>query len=463
MTRRRLTLLPLAAAALALAAVVPGLWPAAAAADVAGRIQSILHKKHLDRRGTAVFVWDLHTGRQVYSQYPTTPLVPASNLKLVTAAAALQVWGKDYRIATQLLTDGEMSPAGTLDGDLYLRGLGDPSLSTLRYQRRELHMRTASVEGFVRRLKAKGVRRVTGAVVADDSWFDRRRVCAAWRPGLQDECGRITALSVDEGLRDGNRLRTPALYAAERLTKALRRAGVKVAHKPRLGETPAGALLLARQWSAPLDRLIRRLNKDSDNYFAEVLLKGLGRELADEGTTDAGLQALRDALARVGADPASYRLADGSGLSYQNRVTAGDLTRLLVAAYRRDDWPAYRDSLALAGRDGTLEDRMERTAAAGNARAKTGSLDIAASLSGYVTSADDHLLVFSIISNASDLAYWDTIKVHDAVVTALASGRLGGEPRVRATPSTRQQVTGAVAAGFVTGRALVPGVEVAGP
>lgn len=461
MTRRRVTLLPLAAVALALVAVA--VWPAAAAADVTARIQSVLSKEHLDVHGTGVFIWDLQAGRAVYSQHPSAPLVPASNLKLVTSAAALHVWGREHRIATQLLTDGELSPSGTLRGDLYLRGLGDPSLSTLRYQRRELHLRTASVEGFVRRLKAKGVRRVDGAVVADDSWFDRRRVCATWRPGLQDECGRITALSVDEGLRDGNRLRTPSLYAAERLSKALKRAGIKVTHTPRVGETPVGASLLARQWSAPLDRLIRRLNKDSDNYFAEVLLKGLGRELADEGTTDAGLQALRDTLQRVGADTASYRFADGSGLSYQNRITASDLARLLVAAYRRDDWPAYRDSLAVAGRDGTLRDRMEHTAAAGNARAKTGSLDIAASLSGYVSSADDHLLVFCIISNADDLAYWDTIEAHDAVVVALASSRIGGETRVRSTPSARQQLTGAAAAGFLTGRALVPSVEVPGP
>ena len=98
----------------------------------------------------------------------------------------------------------------------------------------------------MRRLKAIGVRRVHGAVVADDSWFDRRRIVVTWKPGLQEECGRLAALSADEGLRDGNRLRSPALYAAQLLTTALRKAGIKVDDRPRLGTTPAGA----RSWRA---------------------------------------------------------------------------------------------------------------------------------------------------------------------------------------------------------------------
>ena len=386
--------------------------------------------------------------------------MPASNLKLVTSAAALLAWGEDYRIPTQLLADDGPSPGGTLAGDLYLRGLGDPSFSNLRYQRHELHLRTASIEGFVRRLKADGVRRVHGAVVADDSWFDRRRVVVTWKPGLQEECGRLAALSVDEGLRNGNRLPSPALYAAQLLTAALRKAGIKVDDRPRLGTTPAGAQLLARQWSAPLGRLIRHMNKESDNFFAEILLKGLGRDLYDEGSTDAGLQASRNVLAQIGADPGEYRLADGSGLSYENRLTAGDIVELLVAMYRRDDWHAYHDSLALAGVDGTLEDRMEKSAAAGNAYAKTGSLAVAAALSGYVTSADGHLLAFSILSNASDLDYWRTTKAYDTIVATLAASHLEGEARLRDTPSARQHVMSATGADFVPGRALVPSVEV---
>lgn len=202
------------------------------------------------------------------------------------------------------------------------------------------------------------------------------------------------------------------------------------------------------------------MDKDSDNFFAEVLLKGLGRDLYDEGSTNAGLQASRDVLAQIGAEVGSYRLADGSGLSYDNRLTTGDIVRLLVAMYRRDDWSVYHDSLAVAGVDGTLEERMEHTAAAGNAYAKTGSLAVAVALSGYVTTADDHLLAFSILSNGHDLDYWRTTRAHDAIVAALAAGRLGGEPRLRSTPTERQHVCGAAGAAYITGRALVPSVEV---
>jgi D-alanyl-D-alanine carboxypeptidase/D-alanyl-D-alanine-endopeptidase (penicillin-binding protein 4) len=441
-----------------------GPWtPIAVATDVSGRIDAILHGKGLSGPGTGVFVWDLHTGLRVYSLHPSTPLTPASNMKLVTSAAALLSWGQAHRIPTQILTTGDVSEKGVLTGDLFLRGFGDPSFSGLRYQRKELQLRTSSVEGFVRRLKAKGVRRVDGGVVADDSWFDRHRVVATWKASLQDECGRLTALSANEGLRNGNRLHSPALHAAQLVTSALRKAGIKVRGRPRLGATPTAALLLGRQWSASLPQLLRRLNKDSDNFFAEVLLKGLGRDLFDEGSTDAGLQVSRDVMAQIGARPNEYRLADGSGLSYENRLTAGDVVRLLVAMYRRDDWKVYYDSLAVAGRDGTLEERMEHTAAAGNAHAKTGSLAIAASLSGYVTAANGHRLAFAILSNGDDLDYWRTTKAHDAIVATLAASRPGGEDRLRSTPDARQHVRGATGAHHTSGRALVPCVEVSAP
>jgi serine-type D-Ala-D-Ala carboxypeptidase/endopeptidase (penicillin-binding protein 4) len=445
------------------ALLLPTAAGAASAPDAATRIDTILHNRHLMNDATSVFVWDLQTGSTLYSRNVATPLAPASNLKLVTSAAVLQAWGPRYRLVTQVLADVAPTASGTLYGDLYLRGMGDPSLSTLSYQRQVLDLKTASIEGLARRLKASGLRRVRGGVVGDESYFDQLRTVAAWRPGLEDESGRLSALSADEGLRNGNRIKSPALQAAKLLTRALRQIHVKVEHAPRVSVAPDGAQLLAQQRSAPVAQLLRHMDKESDNFFAEVFTKGLGAALYGEGTTDAGLQAGREVLAQTGAEPDSFRLADGSGLSYDDRLTTADLVRLLIAMYRRDDFPVFFDALAVAGKDGTLADRMRGTAAAGNAHAKTGSLDIAAALSGYVTSADGHLLVFSLLSNASRLDYWHTIKAYDAIIAVLAASQPGGDARLRDTPAARQHVMSAAEADFVSGRALVPSVEVPSP
>jgi serine-type D-Ala-D-Ala carboxypeptidase/endopeptidase (penicillin-binding protein 4) len=445
----------------ALACVACALAPAVSQADaasVASRLAAITQHRHMQQ--AAVFVWDLQTGAALYAQNATTPLAPASNLKLVTSAAVLQTWGAAHRIATQVLAATAPSSDGVLRGDLYLRGLGDPSLSTLSYQREVLELKTTSVEGLARRLKALGLRRVRGAVVGDESYFDSRRVGVGWNPGEQDDCGRLSALSVDEALHNGNRLKDPPLQAARALTTALRHDGIKVDDAPGTGVTPPGAALLLQHESAPMSRLLRHMDKDSDNFFAETLVKGLGRDLYGVGSTDAGVQPGRQFLAQLDAPPGSYAVLDGSGLSYDDRLTADDLVRLLTAMYRRTDFPTFYNALAVAGRDGTLEYRMRNTPAQGNAHAKTGSLDIAASLSGYVTSADGHLLAFSMLCNAPHLDYWRTTGAYDAMVAALAASRPGGVTRLRDAPDTRQHVQGAADADFVADRALVPSPEV---
>ena len=446
---------------LALACAACALAPAlsqAAAPSVAARLAAIARHRHMQQ--AAVFVWDLQTGTALYAQNADTPLAPASNLKLVTTAAVLQTWGAAHRIPTQVLAATAPSSDGVLHGDLYLRGLGDPSLSTLSYQREVIELKTSSVQGLARRLKALGLRRVHGAVVGDESFFDSLRVGVGWNPGEQDDCGRLSALSVDEALHNGNRIKDPPLQAARALTAALRQDGIKVDDAPGTGVTPAGASLLVQQLSAPMGRLLRHMDKESDNFFAETLVKGLGRDLYGEGSTDAGVQPGREVLAQLDAPLGSFAIVDGSGLSYADRLTTDDLVRLLVAMYRRPDFPTFYNALSVAGRDGTLEYRMRGTAAQGNAHAKTGSLDIAASLSGYVTSADGHLLAFSMLCNAPQLNYWNTTSTYDAMVAALATSRPGGVARLRDTPDARQHVQGVADPDFVAGRALVPSPEV---
>ena len=161
------------------------------------------------------------------------------------------------------------------------------------------------------------------------------------------------------------------------------------------------------------------MNKPSDNFLAEELLKGLGAGFGAGGTTVAGAGVAGEFLRSIGI-PDGYRLRDGSGLSYGDRLTARAVLKILGEMARREDFPVFRRSLAVAGVDGTLKTRMRGTAAAGNVRAKTGTLNVASSLSGYVTTANGHTLSFSLLMNGDPVDYAGAHAAQDAVAVLLA-------------------------------------------
>ncbi|HZL65205.1 MAG TPA: D-alanyl-D-alanine carboxypeptidase/D-alanyl-D-alanine-endopeptidase [Thermoleophilia bacterium] len=404
------------------------LRPAPAAATIKTDILRILTKNGVAGSRTGVYVWNIDTGQQVYGRNSSTPLAPASNLKLLTSATALLDWGPDHRFVTGLYGPDGPSPNGTIHGDLYLRGYGDPSLSTLRYQRQVMHIKTSSFEGFVQKLRKLGVRKIKGDVIGDEGWFDTRRTGPDWKPGIQVECGPLSALSGNEGLDDGNRIPDPAKWSAKLLLKALQAAGIKVTGKAGTGTVPVADTLLATQRSAPLSTILKRMNKDSDNFFAEMLLKGLGKDFTGAGTSDAGVGVVRVTLKMIGLPLGWVVMHDGSGLSYDDRVTASFLVQLLTTMTRRPEAGAYYQSLAIAGEDGTLRERMRGTAAQGNAHAKTGTLDIAVSLSGYLLSANRRSVGYSVLVNGSDVDWTRATKAQDAITVLLAGASLPGTP-----------------------------------
>ncbi|MFA4965992.1 MAG: D-alanyl-D-alanine carboxypeptidase/D-alanyl-D-alanine-endopeptidase [Thermoleophilia bacterium] len=447
------------AALLVVAAAGASLRPAPAAAGAPAAITAALEKNGVAGPGTGVYVWDLDAARRVYARAATTPLTPASNLKLATAAAALVYWGPEHRFTTELYVPNVPVYQGVLYGDVYLKGYGDPSLSTRAYQRGALHLKTASFERFARRLRGLGVRQVRGRILGDESWFDRRRTVAAWKPGLEDECGRLSALTGNESLQEDKRVAAPATHAARLLGRALKAVGIKVSGRPGTGRVPAGARLLAAQRSAPLGELLQHMNKASDNFFAETLLKGLGRDFYGVGSTESGAQLTAATLAAAGLAAGSYRVLDGSGLSYDDRLTATGLVQLLGALRQRDDFRTLYDSLAVAGQDGTLRERLRGSPAEGNAHAKTGSLNIAACLAGYVTSANGHRVAFAILVNGDPADYGAATGAQDAIVAALARAELPGDPVIRVTPMQRQNAVSAFEAVHPVGRSLQPCVQ----
>jgi D-alanyl-D-alanine carboxypeptidase/D-alanyl-D-alanine-endopeptidase (penicillin-binding protein 4) len=386
-----------------------GLASPARTADptLAKRLEQALAVPNVDPLRTAALAVDLRTGAVVYSRNESLALIPASNQKLPVAYAALALLGPGYRFHTEVVGRGTLV-GDVWHGDLWLRGFGDPTL------------KTADLETLAAEVASWGIRRVDGAVVGDESWFDARRTGPGWKPSFYiEESPPLSALVVDRGRYRGRTSPNPALAGASLFRQALERGGVSVAGRTRSGVLTSVGLPLARDVSEPLADVVRFMGRESDNYTAEVLVKQLGALLAGRGSTAAGVAVMRDALATAGIPLAGVRLADGSGLSRLDRLTASALVALLEAGLAEGELrDAFLASLAVAGVDGTLEDRLERRPARGRVIAKTGTTGAASALSGFVRDR----YVFAILQNGRPIStYWARL-AQDRFATVLASG-----------------------------------------
>jgi D-alanyl-D-alanine carboxypeptidase/D-alanyl-D-alanine-endopeptidase (penicillin-binding protein 4) len=409
------------AAAVGGAALLAG--PPTAAATLSSDLTAILSSYGLGA-ASGVRVVEADSGRLLYAHDQTRLLTPASNTKIVTSSTALARWGADYRFRTELYVPPDPpDTGGVLRGNVYIKGYGDPTLSTRAYARNVLRRPAASIEDFVPALQAMGVTRIAGHIVGDESYFDSRRTVSSWSSGDWAYCGPISALSLNRGVVDGHRVGDPPHAVATKLTRLLEAAGIEVSGGPMTGRVPAGWLLRYTEYSPPLALVLRALNKPSDNFFAEMLTKGLGAAFRGSGTTAAGVKVEAAFLAESGIPATQFRLYDGSGLSHGNKLTAFAAARLLRVMARRADAGVYHDSLSIAGRDGTLARRMRGTPAAGNVYAKTGTLTGVSCLSGYVTAANGTRLIFSILMDRGGLNIAAAHAAQDAIAVTLARAR----------------------------------------
>ena len=408
-------------------------------------------------------VRDARSGSTLYQHNPRTRLVPASNLKLLTTAAAMDVLGPQYRFSTQLLSDGPQQ-GERLTGNLYLRGLGDPTTQFSDYQ------------ALAAQLASQGVRQVQGDLVFDDTWFDAERLGVDWAqddestyygaqisaltvsPNTDFDAGTLivtakasvisgqpvtvsispptdyvqlsnraisgpgnsygitrqhgtNVLQLTGALAPGKQSRQwvsvwePTQLVANLFEQALAQQGIQVMGRRVIGgASPATARVLAEHQSAPLQALITPLLKLSNNNMSEALLKAMGRKTANAGTAQAGVAAVAAFMKRQGMHPSTLVQVDGSGLSRRNLVSSQNLTDLLLATAKQPWFEAWYNALPIAGNadrmtGGSLRYRLRGTAAENNLHAKTGSMAGVSSLSGYITDAEGRRLVFSMISN----------------------------------------------------------------
>jgi D-alanyl-D-alanine carboxypeptidase/D-alanyl-D-alanine-endopeptidase (penicillin-binding protein 4) len=337
--------------------------------------------------------------RILYERSGDVPRRLASNEKLLTSMAALDVLGPRHRFRT--IAAASIGPEdGVVDGDLWLVGGGDPELDA------------ADLRALAARLRVAGLRRVTGSVLGDRAAFDRGWWAPGWLPGISRRyVTRPTALAWD-----GNRASDPEGEAAAGLAVALRDTGVSVDGGSGSGVAPGDLRTLAWVGSAPLAQILIRQNHDSVNLDAELVTKALG-SLHGRGSTATGAAAI-EAWARRRGVPA--RVLDGSGLSNLDRTSAAGVVTLLLEAPGRPWFPAFFASLPAPG-EGTLSGRLVDVAV----RAKTGTLFArpTSALSGYVRTADGALAAFSVLTEGLGSRSGEAIE--DAVVRILAGADVG--------------------------------------
>jgi D-alanyl-D-alanine carboxypeptidase/D-alanyl-D-alanine-endopeptidase (penicillin-binding protein 4) len=379
--------------------------PATAAAPLATRLAQALAVPGISTTQSSAIAIDLATGQTLFTRNADRSLAPASNEKLTVTYGALVELGTSYRFRTALLGVGSQEE-NVWHGDVFLKGYGDPTLTS------------PDLEELAGQLTELGITRIDGRVLADESWFDAQRTAPGWKAAFFiNESPPLSALVVDRGRYDGHTARQPALAAAGQLRRLLLQHGI-TAGAVAVGRAPAGAYGLAQVESEPLPDVLKEMDRDSDNFMAELILKEIGAETGEAGTTAEGVRIVLRDLADVGVPLAGVRMFDGSGLSLDDRLTARALAALLVVAWNDVDLRnPFWTALPVAGVNGTLEDRMQRAPARGAVRAKTGTTNRASALSGYVRDR----YVFAVMQNGWPVSTWSARKAQDRFATTLAS------------------------------------------
>jgi D-alanyl-D-alanine carboxypeptidase/D-alanyl-D-alanine-endopeptidase (penicillin-binding protein 4) len=411
----------------------------------------------------AMQVVSLRTGDEVFGYQADMGMVPASTMKILTAAAALKTLGPSYRFVTRVLTDGKLRPDGVLDGNLYIRGGGDPTFVVEKLWK------------LVLDLRLNGVLRIEGNVYFDDSWYDRNWATPGWnkardiaegpsyfaqtgalalnfdtvavvvRPGAVAGAPAVVVLetvapgvvTLDNRLvtTSGGRRRVevqrvvtgrtmslsltgtvplsatavryyrtvpdPTAYFTAAFAAQLRAQGISVGGSYLDGIAPSGSKELLSLKSPPLASILMDMNKYSSNFIAEQVVKALGAEVAGApGTTASGIAVIEDYLASLGIPREEFKLVNGSGLTRNARIRPTHLTAVLAdMAGDPRVGHEFMASLAIGGRDGTLWARFTEDDQIDRVRGKTGTLDGVHCLAGTVEAADGEIYAFAYLVN----------------------------------------------------------------
>lgn len=425
----------------------------------------------------SIFIYNPATGDTLYEKNIDVSMIPASNTKLFTTAAALDLMGSDYSVKTSLLTEDFDLSDGSIDGNIYIKGFGN-SLFT-----------EEDLDSLVNDLAEQGIKKITGNIIGDDTYFDNIYSRDDW---ITDERANVTLppvsalvinrnrmtitlhsnkstgeylgystnpetpftkvsmsakvtgfktsprisskitsnginITVSGGLRKSSRSKSyavfiedPPLFAAYLLYGKLKNKGIEILGIAEKGKAPVEVSEINNS-SVPLLKILSDTNKNSDNYLAECMFKAVGAFYSGEqGNSFYATQAVLTYVDEKGINDEGTSVVDGSGISRFNEITTMSIVGLLEQIYLDEElYNDYYNTLAIMGEDGTLDDRLRRTGAERNFRGKTGTLRGVTALSGYLTTVSGEDLIISIIMEFKDRGSGYHKDIEDKIVLYL--------------------------------------------
>lgn len=371
----------------------------------------------------AVLIYNPLTQDTIISINHTESMIPASNTKLFTSATALELMGGEYLISTKIFVDDDDLSDGTINGNIYIKGYGNPTFTS------------DDLEDLVDELYQGGLRKVTGNVVGDDTYFDEVYSRDDW---INDERANVNLPPISALVIDRNRtivrkkrrgryrnyfvnVENPPLYIAKKFHEKLINYGIEVTGKSISGVTPDTAIAVIES-AIELKELIQLINKHSDNFYAECLFKTLGAVYSGkQGNSFFSTQAILNYIEDAGIYSDGTKIVDGSGISRFDQVTAGALVGLLEKMYFNiNKFEYFYNSLSIAGIDGTLHKRMIGTAAENNFRGKTGTLNGVSSISGYVTNGNDDDIIICLMFEIKKGGASKYKRIQDRIIETIA-------------------------------------------
>lgn len=391
--------------------------PASSKEEIQNKIENILNRLPSSTKA-GILILNPLTEDTIYAVNHTASMIPASNTKLFTTATALSTMGGDFILTTRLFTSDKDIDDGIINGDLYLKGYGNSVFTK------------EDLQAMVEELKTKGVKKITGKIIGDDTYFDNIYTRDDW---ITDEVSNvrlpaISALVINRNRRitRGRRRRyiininDPPLYAAKLLRYRLTKAGIDVLSGAEKGITPDDATLVSEK-GIKLRELIKKINKESDNFLAECLFKTIGAAVSGkQGNSFYSTQAVLSFISDNGIYSEGTSVVDGSGISRFDQVTVCAITGVLEKMYfdiaNFDD---FYNSLSVAGVDGTLEERMRDTPAENNFHGKTGTLNGVSSISGYLSCSNGDDLIVSILFEYKGNGRKFHRNIQDSIIEAL--------------------------------------------
>ncbi len=372
---------------------------AASREDLLAEIKSILARVPAGTN-TSIMIYNPLNQDTLLAENITRPMIPASVTKLFTTATALSVMGGDYYFSTRLLTDDLHVEDGIINGNLYIKGYGNSMFTS------------SDLNEMVFDLVGMGIKEITGNIIGDDSYFDDIYIRDDWIPNEKAnvKLPAISALVLDRNQsitqrKVGNRIRhysenvkNPPVFVASRLKDKLISEGIIVNGVEKNSAAPLRAKLLSEKRTS-IREIISVINKNSDNFLAEVLFKAIGAASSGkQGNSLYSQQSILNFIDVNGIYKPGTSIVDGSGISRFDQVTLASVTGVLEKMYfdlrHFDD---FYNSLSIAGIDGTLRNRMSGTPAENNFRGKTGTLNGVISVSGYLTTPGGDELIIGIM------------------------------------------------------------------